>query len=123
MRYSYRQKNQLTFYDIGGDVKFRKIWSEYYADVMGCIYVIDASNPDRFEESREALHAMATHDYMVGKPLLILLNRPGTMSVPEISEKLQLSKLIEDRFGFGPKQAFVCIRQSNLQDQDLQESK
>jgi GTPase SAR1 family protein len=74
MRYTYRQKLELTFYDIGGDEKFRKIWTEYYADVMGCIYVVDASNAERFAESKEALHSMFFHEFMVGKPVLMYVS-------------------------------------------------
>jgi hypothetical protein len=51
-----------------------------------------------------------------------LLNRPGLHSIPEMSEILQVSKLVQDTFGFGPKQAFVCVRESNLDKESLHES-
>jgi GTP-binding protein SAR1 len=124
MRLHYNKKVELTLYDIGGHSKFRQIWPNYYADVMGCIYVIDASDSERFEENKKELHQMYNHEYMNGKPLLILFNRSDSWNIPALSEKFDLSKMIEDKYGFGTKQARVCIRQANVSiaDSDLQES-
>jgi signal recognition particle receptor subunit beta len=61
----------VTFYDIGGDLKFRKIWSNYYADIYGCVYVVNCQKKSRINESRNALHEMYKHELMNGKPLLM----------------------------------------------------
>jgi ADP-ribosylation factor-like protein 13B len=102
----------LNFYDVGGHEKFRQIWSNYYADVFGCIYVIDAENIDRIQESKECLFQIAKHDFMVGKPILILINRPGKVSIPWVTEELELNKLTETKF-HNSKKHMVCIKEAD----------
>ena len=37
--------------DCGGQREFRNLWEYYYEDVNGIVFVIDASNMDKLEES------------------------------------------------------------------------
>ncbi|KAJ3005223.1 ADP-ribosylation factor-like protein 13B [Thoreauomyces humboldtii] len=83
----------VTFYDIGGDKKIRGIWKNYYAEAYGCIYVVDASSPERAEEAGEALCEVYADEKMKGKPLLILANKqdlPGVLSCSQLREVLKL---------------------------------
>lgn len=50
---------KLVFWDLGGQTGLRGIWEKYYAEVHGIIYVVDASNRHRFEESRRILAVRA----------------------------------------------------------------
>ncbi len=59
------------FYDVGGGARIRAVWPSYFADVHGVIYVVDASEPSRFEESANELKAALSHPMIVGKPLLM----------------------------------------------------
>lgn len=61
----------LVFYDLGGGSRIRGVWPQYYAEVHGLVYVVDASDPKRLAESAEELHQAVLHPMVVGKPLLV----------------------------------------------------
>lgn len=68
---------QIRLYDIGGGPKIRDIWPQYYHDVHGVIYVIDASEGDagREGESVKIMKDALAHSFISGKPLLVLGNK------------------------------------------------
>ena len=43
----------VTIYDLGGSKSFRGIWPKYYHEVHGFIFVVDASDNSRMEETAE----------------------------------------------------------------------
>ena len=45
----------------------------YIRQVHGIVYVVDASDGERVSEAATVLHSMAKHDYVTGKPILILV--------------------------------------------------
>lgn len=62
---------RVVFYDLGGGGRIRGVWPQYYADVHALIYVVDASDRARLEESAQELHQAVLHPMVVGKPLLM----------------------------------------------------
>lgn len=40
---------KIDLYDLGGGKNIRKIWDRYYAEVHGCIFVVDAADSARME--------------------------------------------------------------------------
>lgn len=58
---------------MGGHEKIRKIWNQYYADVYGCVFVVDCAAPQRFPEAQAALHQMALDPLMIRKPILMFV--------------------------------------------------
>jgi len=65
----------IKFYDLGGSKKIRGIWDNYYHDVHGVVYVLDASGEEEELEEAIALSKLALgHKYLQGKPLLIICN-------------------------------------------------
>eukprot|EP01137_Pigoraptor_chileana_P036737 Opistho-2@32827 len=84
---------KLTVYDLGGGKNLRGLWTRYLSEVHGAIYVVDASDPTRLEESREALNAFIDDERFKGKPLLVLANKQdkeGAVSNSSVSKKLKL---------------------------------
>eukprot|EP00964_Phaeocystis_antarctica_P121593 scaffold85257_cov66-Phaeocystis_antarctica.AAC.2 len=78
---------KLILWDLGGQTSLRAIWEKYYAEAHGLIYVVDASDPDRFEESRAVLQQLLSHPDLTGIPLLVFANKqdaPGAVSPQEI---------------------------------------
>ena len=56
---------RVVIWDVGGHVRFllilevqksmRSMWSKYYRDCHGVIFLIDSSDPDRFKEVKDEL--------------------------------------------------------------------
>jgi len=44
-----------TFWDLGGHKNFRVIWKNYFKDVQGIAFIVDASAPSRFGEAKAVL--------------------------------------------------------------------
>ena len=56
----------FTVWDVGGQDKIRPLWRHYYQNTQGLIYVVDSSDKERVEESREELHKMLNEDELKG---------------------------------------------------------
>lgn len=73
----------VTFYDLGGGARIRGVWPQYFADVHGVIFVVDASDSERLAEAAKELHAALAHPMIVGKPTLmcvVVVSRAGGSS-------------------------------------------
>jgi ADP-ribosylation factor-like protein 13B len=90
-------RDNIKFYDLGGGKKIRDIWNQYYHDVHGVIYVVDAAAcPDTLQESTDTFHEIIKHDYLAGKPVLILVNKkdlPNSHSANQIRDLMRLHTL------------------------------
>ena len=64
-------KWKLRLIDLGGGKGIRDIWTVYYPEVHGIIYVIDGTDYERLNESLSALKFCMAHDYIKGKPFLM----------------------------------------------------
>lgn len=42
----------INFLDLGGQQELQPLWDKYYGETHGLIYLIDASDSTRFEESK-----------------------------------------------------------------------
>jgi ADP-ribosylation factor-like protein 13B len=65
----------VEFFDLGGTPKIRKIWSQYFADVHGVVYVVDSTEQERSEEGVELFKSTCKHARVAGKPMLVLANK------------------------------------------------
>ncbi len=61
----------VTVFDLGGGKKIRDIWMNYYAEVYGVIFVIDASDETRLEECRDVLQKVLRQERVMGKRILV----------------------------------------------------
>ena len=88
-----RENANVTFYDLGGGKKIRDIWAEYHHDVHGAVYVFDVSLVGtELDESVAFFRTTINHEYLKGKPLLIVANKldkEGAMSADKLSDLLQ----------------------------------
>jgi small GTP-binding protein len=66
---------KLTFFDLGGSPKIRNTWGNYYARAHGIIFVVDASDPNSFEECKKVFDEATAHALLASKPILILANK------------------------------------------------
>ena len=66
---------ELMLWDLGGHHRFRDDWQRHVRDCGALVYLVDASDPARFAESRQAL-ARLLEDPVVGRlPLLVLATK------------------------------------------------
>ncbi|CAN2387669.1 ADP-ribosylation factor-like [Pristimantis euphronides] len=89
----------ITMFDLGGGKQIRGIWKNYYAESYGVVFVIDSSDVDRMEETKETVAEVLRHPRIAGKPVLVLANKQdqeGAMAEADIIEFLSLEKLVND---------------------------
>ncbi|XP_038217215.1 ADP-ribosylation factor-like protein 13B [Zerene cesonia] len=87
----------VTIYDLGGGPQFRQIWSQYYSEVHGVIFVIDSSDYSRLDECKVVLEEVLSHDKISGKPVLVLANKQdktGALDDIDVVEKLNIEPLV-----------------------------
>lgn len=84
----------IKLYDVGGGERIRGIWSSYYPEVYGVIYVIDATDVQRLTETTSTLSVIMADEYLTKKPILVLANKQdtnGALDSDQITEKLNLA--------------------------------
>ena len=87
---------EFQAWDIGGQFKLRTLWQHYFDNSQGVMFVVDSADRDRIEEVKETLDRLMHDETLAGVPLLVFANKqdlPQAMSVPELTERLQLSTL------------------------------
>ena len=62
---------ELTLFDIGGGKKIRDIWSRYFQDVFGIVYMVDSTAKHRLTEAKENLQQLLENEMVSGKPILV----------------------------------------------------
>ncbi|KAL5107432.1 hypothetical protein TcWFU_002203 [Taenia crassiceps] len=70
----------MKFWDLGGQTELQSLWDKYYIESHGVIFIIDSSDPGRFEESKSAF----------GVPLLIIANKQDLDFAFPVSEVRQV---------------------------------
>ncbi|CAH6792461.1 Arl13b [Phodopus roborovskii] len=63
-------KFEVTIFDLGGGKRIRGIWKNYYAESYGVIFVVDSSDEERMEETKETMSEVLRHPRISGKPIL-----------------------------------------------------
>ncbi len=66
---------KVEIFDLGGSKNIRRIWKTYLSEVHGVIYVVDASDQTRFEESSKALEEALGQAHLHDKPILVFANK------------------------------------------------
>ncbi|CCI10531.1 unnamed protein product [Albugo candida] len=90
------ERTQILFWDLGGQERLRTIWSKYYGDSHGIIFVIDAVTEHRFDEAKRTLSNMLTNEELIRVPVIVLANKNDCKDAHPISameELFQIQKL------------------------------
>ncbi|XP_039600902.1 ADP-ribosylation factor-like protein 13B [Polypterus senegalus] len=92
-------KFEVTIFDLGGGKRIRGIWKNYYSESFGVVFVVDSSDVERIEETKETMAEVLRHPRISGKPVLVLANkqdRDGALGEADIIEYLSLEKLVNE---------------------------
>ena len=65
----------LQFWDLPGQTGFRKIWTHYFKEVHGIVFMIDSADTERLNEARYELHKLLNAYELKYAPILILANK------------------------------------------------
>jgi len=90
---------QVLIYDLGGSKGFRSIWSHYYHEVHGFIFVVDSTESERLSEAKDALKEFLRSDKVRGKPVLLLCNKTDVESAEEMDvvvDALNLERFVNE---------------------------
>uniref|UniRef100_A0A3P8V294 ADP-ribosylation factor-like 13b n=1 Tax=Cynoglossus semilaevis TaxID=244447 RepID=A0A3P8V294_CYNSE len=92
-------KFEVTIFDLGGGKRIRGIWKNYYSESHGVVFVVDSSDIQRLQETRETMAEVLQHPRIAGKPVLVLANKQdqeGALAEADIIENLSLEKLVNE---------------------------
>ncbi|KAJ3218319.1 hypothetical protein HDU67_006091 [Dinochytrium kinnereticum] len=87
------QSVRLNFWDLGGQRDLLRIWSKYYTECHGVIFVIDSTDEGRIQDVKDAFgqyKMVISSDLIEGVPVLMLANKadmPGALSVADVKER------------------------------------
>ena len=56
---------------MGGGKRIRGIWKNYFAESFGVIFVVDSSDEERMEETKQTMSEVIRHPRISGKPILV----------------------------------------------------
>ncbi|XP_072304786.1 ADP-ribosylation factor-like protein 13B isoform X2 [Eucyclogobius newberryi] len=92
-------KFDVTIFDLGGGKRIRGIWNNYYSESHGVVFVVDSTDVQRIQETRETMAEVLQHPRIAGKPVLVLANKQdkeGALAEADIIENLSLEKLVNE---------------------------
>jgi GTPase SAR1 family protein len=103
-------------WDVGGQLGLRQLWSNYFEEIDGVIFVVDSCDSGRFNESCEALRSALDQVSLARKPLLFFANksdREDAANLEDIAKIFMLGQL-EGR----PVKSLACsaLRNDNLDE-------
>lgn len=107
---------KIRFYDLGGGKKIRDIWEQYYHDVHGIIYVVDAAMgmgvaKDEWKECASTFSNAMMNPFLEGKPVLVVANKQdqeGALPAETVREMLNIDEVVgKERVSVMECSAFV----------------
>lgn len=119
-----RNKIAVTIWDVGGQVKMRDHWPNFYQNAAAIVFVLDSADQKRLGEAQKELESILRNDELRGRPVILLANKQdvnGALTVTEIKDRFNLRKICVGRdwfvqpcsasTGFGVEEVFKRVVQ------------
>jgi len=90
----------IKLWDIGGQPRFRSMWERYCRGVNAIVFVVDAADPEKFDQAKKELHDLLSKPPLANIPLLVLGNKndlPEAKGVAELIDSLDLNAIKDGR--------------------------
>lgn len=84
---------KLQTFDLGGHETARRIWRDYFAQVDGIIFIVDAADSSRFHEAYSELMMLLSSDELAKVPICVLgnkIDKPTAASEQDLRKALNL---------------------------------
>ena len=110
-------KVNMNAFDLGGHSAMRKVWRDYYPKIDAIVYLIDAADPSRFEESKKEFDNIVNTNELGNIPILILgnkIDKNGAVSEDELRTAFGLTTQGTfgaqkvDKLNSKPVEVFMC---------------
>lgn len=95
---------KLKFWDLGGQEELQSLWDKYYAESHAIIYIVDSSDKERIDESKEAFDKMIVNESLKNVPLLLLANKQDLQDVVTVGN---IKSVFSDRDMMGHRDCRV----------------
>lgn len=109
---------KFTTFDLGGHEQARRVWKDYFPAVDAIVFLIDASDSTRFDESKEELRHLLDDESLSCCPILILgnkIDKQQAVSEEALRHFFQLdaittgkSKIPRNELQMRPLEVFMC---------------
>ena len=83
-------------WDLGGQTSIRPYWRCYYPNTQAIIYVVDSTDVDRLNTTKDEFHAILDEDELKEALVLVFANKqdlPGALDEAKIAQALDLGKI------------------------------